>query len=316
MQKLLLTAMIGLATTSAGSNAHAQDVAGDPTDDAVEQDSMSLEGGENTTLFESMTIEGEDRIRIAFERPALTVDLDPLAVGGLEWIQPATVVDRVPTDFFAPFLASTAGHRTAHAARPWLMRFPDGPVARFRPEVTGVDRWSFIIADSRGQTAATFGGDGKPPKELAWDGIARDGEPALPGLTYSHALEAFDKAGNKRSFVGEGFVLPAYVVADKDRFVVLIPGSEIGSLLTTKGSVATPPLLLEAATRINDTGRTQAPVSVRATARSFDQANALAQAVVEQMSELLVGDPLRIKPMADVKPDSPSAGAVSIIVEG
>ena len=52
-----------------------------------------------------------------------------------------------------------------------------------------------------------------PPEEITWDGRSSRGEPVTPGLTYSYVFEAFDRAGNKRNFVGEGFRLTAYRLA-------------------------------------------------------------------------------------------------------
>ena len=46
---------------------------------------MKLLGGEEGTLFKSLKVEGEDRIRIEFERPELILNIDPRTPLGLEW---------------------------------------------------------------------------------------------------------------------------------------------------------------------------------------------------------------------------------------
>ena len=45
--------------------------------------------------------------------------------------------------------------------------------------------------------------------------------------TYSYMVEAWDRAGNKRNFVGEGFELPPYVVQDEQRLALLFAGKEL-----------------------------------------------------------------------------------------
>ncbi len=46
---------------------------------------MKLQGGEEGTIFKSLRIEGEDRVRIEFERPPLELSLDPKTAPGLDW---------------------------------------------------------------------------------------------------------------------------------------------------------------------------------------------------------------------------------------
>ena len=99
-----------------------------------------------------------------------TSDVDPASAPGLDWESVWTALGAESFDFVDPLLERPAYERSPYAPRPWLDSFRDGPVARFRPELSGVEKWTLEVADSRGQTVARFQGDKKPPKEIAWDG--------------------------------------------------------------------------------------------------------------------------------------------------
>ncbi len=176
----------------------------------------------------------------------------------------------------------------------------------------GVERWKLSIADSRGQTVHEFAGKGSPPQELEWDGVTATGQPALPGLTYSYALEAFDRAGNKRNFVGEGFEVGAYRVESSDALMMLFSGKELQGLAAGRSSQVPPAIVLELASRINQSGRMEQPIRVQATARSFEVANALTQGITQHLSSLVIGDAVRIQPLAKVEADAPEVGTIAV----
>src|SRR6185436_2757191 len=171
---------------------------------------ITLRGGQERTDFKTMTIEGEDRVHVDVERPVLQLDLDAAKVHGLESGTAADVLNRVSPDLTTKYLALSATQPTPYLGRPWLRQFASGPVARFQPNVKGVERWKLVVADSKGDLVRTYEGKGDPPKEITWDGRTQKGALVTPGLTYSYYMEAFDKAGNKRNFVGEGFKVSAY----------------------------------------------------------------------------------------------------------
>jgi len=252
-------------------------------------------------------------VRIEFERPPLDLGLDPKKAPGLDWESFVTVLDRGGLDLFSPYLAQTAVTRPPRFAWPWLDRFTTGTVARFRPSVDGVERWRLTVANSRGETVANFEGNGKPPKEIAWNGRSLKGKPVPPGLTYSYVLEAFDRAGNKRNFVGDGFDVPPYVVQAPDGIELLFAGSELRRAASLEGALP-PPILLEAASWINQMGKTDQAVRVEVTARSFEDAKGTADEIVGHLQRVVLGDPLRIQPVTLVEPDAPDAGTVAIVV--
>jgi hypothetical protein len=291
-------------------------VAADRTRTAADADStMKLHGGEEGTIFKSLRIEGEDRVRIEFERPPLALTLDPKTAPGLDWESFVAVLDRKGFDFTSPYLAQTALTPPPRFAWPWFDRFAAGAVARFRPAVEGVESWRLTVADSRGETVANFEGNGKLPKEIAWNGRSLKGQPVPPGFTYSYVLEAYDRAGNKRNFVGDGFDIPPYIVQTPDGIEMLFSGSELarGSSPSSSPDGAVPPrILLEAASRINQTGRLNDIVRVKVTARTFEDAKATAGAIVGYLQPLILGDPLRVQPVTVAEPDAPDAGTVAI----
>lgn len=275
-------------------------------------DKMTLEGGQDGTSLPSLTIEGEDRIRIEFERPALNFALDPRSTQGLELGDPVEILDREALDLVHPMLEVSALERTPYLGRAWLETLRIAPVAQFRPELKGVERWRLAIVDSRGQTVREFAGKGAPPEQLEWDGVTASGAPAVPGLTYSYALEAYDRAGNKRNFVGEGFEVRPYRVETSDGLTMLFAGKEVRDISEGRAVAVPPAIVLEVASWINQAGRLDQPIRVQATARSYELAQALSQGIARHLATLVLGDRVRIQPLATVEPDAPEDGTLAV----
>ena len=278
---------------------------------------MKLEGGEQGTIFKSLRIEGEDRVRIEFERPDLNVNLDPNSAPGLEWESIRSVLAGNGLDLVSPYLERSARQRPPLYARPWFDQFSTRGVARFRPAVEGVDRWKLVVANSNGETVASFDGKGKPPKELTWDGRGMDGKPVPPGLTYSYVLEAFDRAGNKRNFLGKGFELPSYRLATPNGVAMLFSGDKLTvqrpESAVPGGQEPAPAILLEAASWINQRNPRDM-IRVEVTARSFNDAKEIAGGIVAHLRPLLIGDPARVQPITSVQNGAPDRGSVAIVV--
>ena len=278
----------------------------------------TIPAGQEGAVFRSLTVEGEDRVHFEFERPALALDLDPNSAPGLDWGSARDVLNRTVPDLGAPLLASSSQQPTPHLAHPWLGHFVTGSVARFRPDVQGVERWKLTIVDARGQTVASYEGRGDPPREIGWDGRTQGGGLVVPGITYSYVMEARDRAGNKRNFVGQGFQVSAYRLASLEDPMMVFSGRELPSPDPTRPAPgptekeATAPILIEAAGWLNQSPKAVQAVRVTATARSNDQAQSLCALVVRQMTPHLLGDPVRIQAVAEVQPDAPERGAVRI----
>ncbi len=278
--------------------------------------SMALKGGEEGTVLKSLTVEGEDRVRIEFERPPLVLDLDPSRAPGLDWDSTWEILGRTDIDFLAPLVAESAHTPSPYMPRPWLDKFQIGDVVRFRPALEDVDQWRLEIVDSRGKAVAHFEGKGNPPDQIGWDGRSPEGDPMPPGLTYSYVLEAYDRAGNKRNFVGKGFELPPYRLETGEGIVLVCSGADIAAPMTRHSATRPGPtvMLLEAASRINQIRRKDHIIRIEATARSFDEASGLAESVAESLAPLLVGDPAQIQQVTEVEPDAPARGTVTIVV--
>ena len=283
---------------------------------------MTMRGGQEGTVFHDLTVEGEDRVHVDFDRPELKLDLNPEKAPGLSWGSARDVMNRTTPDLAAPFLALSSTASCPYLGRPWLSEFASGSVARFTPDVEGVERWRLIVANSKGETVTSFGGTGHPPRSIAWDGRAQGGQPVTPGITYSYVFEAYDRAGNKRNFVGRSFTVNAYRLDGPDGPTLLFSGRELDASATPAGSSfggeargtvrPTPAILLEAASWLNQSAKAMQSVKVTATARTAEQAQTLCALVTRQMTPYLLGDPARVMTATDVQPDAPEGGAVRI----
>ncbi|HET9233378.1 MAG TPA: hypothetical protein VFP10_04500 [Candidatus Eisenbacteria bacterium] len=268
-------------------------------------DSTTLKGGTSGTQFPDMTVTGEDRIRIDFERPELILDLEAKSAPGLERERTLDIVDRGAPDLNDPLLTQSAGRRSDYTGRPWLSHFSNGAVARFRPALSKVERWTLQVADSRGNTVAKFQGQGRVPEQIVWDGRTMGGDLALPGLTYSYVFEAYDEAGNKRNFLGDAFTVNPYIREEKTGITLLVPGTELAG----KASPGQPfPILLETASWLNQLERVDGPVIVEAHARTRDEAVALATKIGDALPPLLLGPKSRLEIRQNVVDDAPESG--------
>src|SRR5262249_38117668 len=261
------------ARAAAPGRAHADSTAG-----------LTLKGGEEGTVFRTLTVEGEDRIHIEVERPVLALDGDPERAQGLDRGSVRDVLDRTTPDFVTPLLAISASQTAPWVAHPWLSHFSQGAVARFRPAVSGVERWRLVVVSARAESVAVFQGKGDPPREIAWDGRSASGAPVSPGVRYSYVFEARDKAGNKRNFVGEGFGVSAFRYGGDADPVLVFSGRELarpggGSF----GADEAPPIVIEAATAMNQAAPGRRVV-IEVTARSREEADQLSARLVRWMS--------------------------------
>jgi hypothetical protein len=278
---------------------------------AESDSSMTLKGDQEGTVFDSLTIEGEDKVQVEYARPPLDIEIDARDLPGLEWGNAQDVLNRTVPDLGRVVLDESVKGRVPGLARPWLDGYRDGAVAIFRPQLEDVKDWKLTIADSRGDTVRTFAGRGNPPKAITWDGRYDDGKMALPGLTYSYVVHASDRAGNRRNFVGQGFTIPSYrqVQEKQVRLAMTAEG-----LLASSGAAGNVPaaMLLEAASWVNQVPGMQAPVEIVAMGRNHERAEALAQHVQKTLEPLLLGDPARVRATTEVRADAPAEGAVLI----
>ena len=279
------------------------------------QEARVMRGGQEGTAFGSLTVEGEDRVHFDIARPELDLAIDPTKAPGLEWGDAHDVLDRTLPDAVAPFAGCSSRSMTPYLGRAWVRRYARNEVAVFRPQVDNVDAWRLLVADSRGQVVASFDGRSKPPREIAWNGRLANGSAAQPGLTYSYVLEARDKAGNKRNFVGPGFELPAYRLDSPDGPVYVFAGTQISAALSPNATASATedcaPLVLEAATGMNQAWP-RSPVRVTVTARNDAQARALADGIARSLAPNLMGGAARVQTQIQLAPDAAVGGSVQV----
>jgi hypothetical protein len=187
-------------------------------------------------------------------------------------------------------------------------------VATFRPAVSDVARWGLSIADSRGEVVASFSGKGQPPREIVWDGRAARGGHVVPGRVYSSVFEAYDRVGNKRSMVGQGFQVGAIRIPSSTGMVFLFPASAIGDPGPLPGTSS--PLILEAASWINQLGRAGDAVRITGISRTPEAGEALALAVRQALGPQILGGDARIQVASLVEADAAPEGTVRIEAGG
>lgn len=282
---------------------------------SADDSTMTIPAGQEGAVFKSLTVQGEDRIRLEFERPPLRVQLDPAKAPGLDWGSARDVLDRTTPDLSSPLLRSTASASSPYVGHPWLAHFASGAVARFRPDVQGVESWKLSIVNARGEAVTSFTGKGEPPKEIVWDGRSAKGTPVVPGLTYSYVLEARDKAGNKRNFVGQGFKVSAYRFDSPEGPTMAMSARELPAIVPGRpqsATAATPPILIEAASWLNQREKPNQPVRVTVAATTQDAAQALADFVSRSLAPHLIGENAKIQTVTEVQADAPEGGTVRI----
>jgi len=298
------------------SGASTKSGTGAPMRAAEDSSSMTMHGGQEGTVFKSLTVQGEDRIRLDFERPPLDVRLDPAKAPGLDWGSARDVLDRTTPDLSSPLVMASARDASPYLAHPWLSHFASGAVARFEPDMKGVESWKLSIVNARGEAVRSFSGKGEPPREITWDGRSASGAPVVPGLTYSYVLEARDKAGNKRNFVGQGFKVSAYRFETAEGPTMAMSARELPPITpgrSPSASASAPPILIEAASWLNQRPQPNQPVRVTVSARNSDEAQALADFVTRSLSPYLIGDPARLQANLEVQPDAPEGGTIRIM---
>src|SRR5438093_375181 len=166
----------------------------------------------------------------------------------------------------------------------------------------------------------TVEGTGDPPKEIAWDGRTKSGALVTPGLTYSYVFEAHDRAGNKRSFVGQGFTVSAYrsdtpagpvlAMSGRDLVPSEVGGTSYGPSL--RASKESSPIFLEAAGWLNQSTQVREPIRMTVGARSMDQATMLGNRAFAALSGRVIGDPARMEMVTEIAPDAPEDGVLRI----
>jgi hypothetical protein len=117
-------------------------------------------------------------------------------------------------------------------SQPELTGIAPAPAKVFFMNFEELASWKIDVFTSDGKKFRTLSGEGKPPKSIGWDGRGDDNNPLTPGESYAYSLTAIDKAGNRRTFPGGAFSVPALYLNDEDGIWI---GLSYSSLFTPNG---------------------------------------------------------------------------------
>jgi hypothetical protein len=94
-------------------------------------------------------------------------------------------------------------------SKPELIEIIPEPAKVFYVNFKDLSSWKLQIYASDGSNFRSLSGEGNPPSSIFWDGRGDSQDPLIPGEQYSYSFTAIDKAGNRRTFPGESFSVPA-----------------------------------------------------------------------------------------------------------
>ncbi len=96
---------------------------------------------------------------------------------------------------------------------PELVEITPEPAKVFHVNFEDLATWKLDIFASDGNRFRSLSGEGDPPKTIAWNGRGDSGNPLVPGEKYAYSFTAIDRAGNRRTFPGKTFSVPALFLA-------------------------------------------------------------------------------------------------------
>jgi hypothetical protein len=134
-------------------------------------------------------------------------------------------------------------HFSFRLSSPQWANIQPAPVKVFKVQFKNLKSWKLDIFTSDGTLFRSMEGEKNPPKTIPWDGRGDTGEMMIPGHNYSYSFTPVDKAGNKRTFPGKSFFIPAVYSIAEDSLWIGIAVSQIFSyegfgLLNTAGNYA------------------------------------------------------------------------------
>ena len=302
-QRRFVIGLAAAAVIAASGTESAHATAGEP--DASDS-TMAIPAGVDGVDLGAFTVEGEDRIRIEFERPVLDLALDPRSVGGLDRSRPDDIVERKPLDTTTAYLRTGTRSLDPLTTRPWARTLVYEDIVRLKPKLEDVARWRLTISDAAGREVSRYGGTGNPPDELVWDGMTISGHPAWPGETYVHAFDIEDHAGNRRRFNGKGFVMPPFASTRNDSLQLVVAGRP------GRRSALAPLTMLELADWINQHATLDTEVRLETLARSYPEAESMAGSARDALAETMAGNPARLRMIARVDPAAPAGGILTV----
>lgn len=116
-----------------------------------------------------------------------------------------------------------------HFSAPELVGIKPPPAKTFQVNFEQLARWKLDIFTSDGKLFRSLGNEGSPPSQITWDGRSDAGVPLIPGEQYAYSFTATDKAGNRRTFPGEGFLVKALYLTEENTVWIGISDDELFS---------------------------------------------------------------------------------------
>ncbi|KAA3613874.1 MAG: hypothetical protein DWQ05_16495 [Calditrichaeota bacterium] len=107
-----------------------------------------------------------------------------------------------------------------HFSQPQFAQIQPAPVKAFRLKFENLQRWQLNITSGDGSQFRQIAGEGNPPESISWDGLSTNKDPLLAGRNYAYSFTAVDKAGNKRTFPGNSFQVPAFFLELGDSLLI------------------------------------------------------------------------------------------------
>jgi hypothetical protein len=123
----------------------------------------------------------------------------------------------------------TVENFTGRLPSPELTAIAPEPAKVFFQNFEELASWKIDIFKSDGQKFRSLGGEGKPPKSIAWHGRGDDDTPLTPGESYAYSFTAIDRAGNRRTLPGGAFSVPALYLKNNDEIWIGISYASIFS---------------------------------------------------------------------------------------
>lgn len=184
---------------------------------------QAREVADSSQVLEDVVVQADAEIRIEEEKPAIRLDLDFSDVVSMPEYQDWTAIDAL-TDVPQSL---PSGNIVFRFSEPQLCRIQHQPVKTFRVRFKKLSRWQLTITASDGSVFRIITGAGDPPESIAWDGRSDLGQPLQAGENYAYSFTAIDKAGNKRTFPGETFSVPAYYMQLEERHIIGLARHEL-----------------------------------------------------------------------------------------
>jgi hypothetical protein len=107
---------------------------------------------------------------------------------------------------------------TARLSSPEFTGIAPAPAKVFFLNFEDLASWKIDVFTSDGQKFRSLSGEGNPPKYVAWDGRGDDNSPLALGESYAYSFTAVDRAGNRRTFPGGAFSVPALYLKDDNEY--------------------------------------------------------------------------------------------------